>query len=156
MCNIYLAPPLWRVLDPYFRTVWLWLRWFLRISIIIAILNSALHFVLNFFSLDIKICTSKSLSNFWDSYQTVYPFCLFIIDSNMNLQDCWWQSQTISLGWKYKSGEKIWELKQVSGIMQVKLSQKWYFLFEEWYFDRFRGWPWTYTNETANIKMPRK
>mgnify|MGYP001852421307 CR=1 FL=1 len=43
-------------------------RWFSRISIITAILNSGEYFVLNFFSLVIKICTSKSLSNFWGAY----------------------------------------------------------------------------------------
>ena len=53
----------------YFLTVSLYVIWFSRISIITAILNSGEYFVLNFFPLDMKICTSKSLSNFWGAYQ---------------------------------------------------------------------------------------
>ena len=58
----------------YFLTVSLYVIWFSRISIITAILNSGEYFVLNFFPLDMKICTSKSLSNFWGAYHSGWFF----------------------------------------------------------------------------------
>ena len=51
------------------------------ISIITAILNSGEYFVLNFFSLDINICTSKSLSNFWGAYQIAAGLTIILSNS---------------------------------------------------------------------------
>lgn len=54
------------------------------------ILNSGEYFVLNSFSLNIKICITKSLSNFWGSYQNVRePFFVKVpLESRMVLFLC--------------------------------------------------------------------